>query len=63
MAFFDNHGVPVWWMSSASGSIPLDAKLLPNGNIAWLHFNPGPNPGAEEHQLDGSLVRTLDTVP
>jgi hypothetical protein len=62
VAFFDNNGVPVWWMLSAGSTIPLDAKLLPNGDVAWLHFNSEPT-GAEEHQLDGSLVRTLDTVP
>jgi Arylsulfotransferase (ASST) len=63
LAFFDNNGVPVWWMPSASGTTPLDAKLLPNRHVAWLHLNPGPDP-VEEHRLDGSLVeRTLDTVP
>lgn len=62
-AFFDNNGVPVWWMRSAGTTIPLDAKLLPNGDVAWLHFLGVGPPGAEEHQLDGSLVRTLDTVP
>ena len=63
LAFFDNNGVPVWWMPSAGSTIPLDAKLLPNGDIAWLHFLGVGPPGAEEHQLDGSLVRKLDTVP
>jgi hypothetical protein len=63
VAFFDNNGVPVWWMPSAGSSIAVDAKLLPNGNVVWMHvLQPGPS-GAEEHQLDGSLVRTLDTVP
>jgi hypothetical protein len=61
VAFFDNNGVPVWWMPSAGGSIPVDFKLLPNGNVVWSHF--GRNPGAEEHRLNGELVRTLDTVP
>ena len=63
-AFFDNNGVPVWWMPSSGSTIPLDAKLLPNGDVAWLHLNPGPSPlGMEERSLDGSLVRTLDTNP
>ena len=34
---------------SADSTLPLDAKLLPNGDVAWLHFNPGPSPpGAED---------------
>jgi hypothetical protein len=57
LALFDNNGVPVWWMRSAS--IPRDAKLLPNGNVAYTRLSGG----AEEHRLNGSLVRTLDTVP
>jgi hypothetical protein len=61
VAFFDNNGVPVWWMRSSDSTAPADAKLLPNGNVAWLHTFPG-SPGAEEHRLDGSLVRTLNTV-
>jgi Arylsulfotransferase (ASST) len=58
-AFFDNNGVPVWWMRSSGSSIPLDAKLLSNGHVAWLHHD---ETGAEERRLDGSLVRTLNTV-
>lgn len=62
-ALFDNNGVPVWWMRSADSSIPLDFKLLPNGHVAWLHFVTGvDSTGMEERRLDGSLVRTLDTV-
>src|SRR5207249_6682351 len=44
VAFFDKNGVPMWWMPSAGSTIPLDAKLLPNGNVAWLHQNPGDSP-------------------
>jgi arylsulfotransferase ASST/concanavalin A-like lectin/glucanase superfamily protein len=62
VAFFDRDGVPVWWMRSAGSTVPLDAKLLANGDVAWLHAFPSSNPGAEEHRLNGSLVRTLDTV-
>ena len=63
VAFFDNNGVPVWWMRSVGSTIPLDAKLLPNGDVAWLHLTFNSPAGAEEHRLDGSLVRTLNTVP
>jgi Arylsulfotransferase (ASST)/Bacterial Ig domain/Bacterial cadherin-like domain/RTX calcium-binding nonapeptide repeat (4 copies) len=56
---FDKNGAPIWWMRSAGATMPLDAKLLPNGNITWLHFGGG---GMEERQLDGTLSRALDTV-
>jgi hypothetical protein len=61
VAFFDDNGVPVWWMRSPGNTVPIDAKLLPNGDVAWLHSFPS-TPGMEEHRLDGSLVRTLKTV-
>jgi hypothetical protein len=61
VAFFDNNGVPVWWMRSPGNTVPIDAKLLPNGDVTWLHSFPS-TPGMEEHRLDGSLVRTLKTV-
>jgi hypothetical protein len=59
VAFFDNDGVPVWWYRTEGPNLPLDAKLLPDGNVAWLYYTGG---GAEERSLDGSLVRKLDTV-
>ena len=31
---FDNHGVPVWW-DTESPAAPSDAKVLPDGTIAW----------------------------
>jgi hypothetical protein len=63
VAIFDNNGVPVWWYRDTS--IVLDAKLLPNGNLAWfsptnLDFEAGD--GMSEVRLDGSLVRTLQTA-
>jgi hypothetical protein len=58
-ALFDNNGVPVWWMRSAGHTKAKDVKLLPNGNIAWMHLG---RTGMEEHRLDGSMVRTLNTV-
>jgi hypothetical protein len=33
MAIFDNHGVPLWWISPKAPA--YDAMLLPNGNFAW----------------------------
>ena len=59
VAFFDRNGVPVWWYRTDGPNVPLDAKLLPDGNVAWLYYTGG---GAEERNLDGSLVRKLDTV-
>lgn len=62
---FDNRGVPLWWRKSTSAAGPLDAKLLPNGNLAWLHFasdQTGAGGGSEERRLDGTLVRSLQTV-
>jgi hypothetical protein len=63
-AFFDNNGVPLWWMRSAGTSAPGDLKLLPNGDAIWLHelLSGRTGPGAEEHRLDGSLVRDLNAV-
>jgi hypothetical protein len=65
VAMFDTSGVPVWWRKSQDDTVPLDAKLLPNGNLAWLHFTTslvGIGGGSEERRLDGSLVRSLNTV-
>lgn len=59
VAIFDHNGVPVWWMRSPS--TPIDAKLLPDGTLAWSHF-PAMTTPYEVRKLDGSLVRTLDTV-
>jgi Arylsulfotransferase (ASST) len=56
VAIFDDGGVPVWWMESSS---PMDAKLLPDGTLAW--GRPSAN-GFEVHQLDGTLVKTWKTV-
>lgn len=65
VAIFNNHGAPVWWQKSAGSSGPLDAKLLPNGNIAWMHFSSftdGTGGGVEQHRLDGTLVPAPTTV-
>jgi hypothetical protein len=63
VAIFDTHGVPVWWINAHRP--PLDASLLPDGNVAWaqqhgVDLAPGVSSGAyEEHRLDGTLVRTF----
>jgi hypothetical protein len=36
VSIFDANGVPVWWANS--NPQPVDATLLPDGNIAWTHF-------------------------
>jgi Arylsulfotransferase (ASST) len=62
VAVFNNNGVPIWWMKSAGTSIPADAELLNNGDIVWTHAYGYGGAGAEEHRLDGTLVRTINTV-
>ena len=61
----DSHGVPVWWMRPKIR--PIDARLLPNGDIAWGRFFGGtlgidPAGAYEEHRLDGKLVGKTSTV-
>jgi hypothetical protein len=62
VGIFDMNGVPVWWYRASTPA--LDAKLLPNGDIAWLQFNPGGRGAgqAEEHSLDGPIVRSITAV-
>jgi Arylsulfotransferase (ASST) len=50
---FDHDGVPVWWSNPLNNSF---TTLLPNNDVAWT-LNTGA--GAEEHALDGHLVRTV----
>jgi hypothetical protein len=59
-ALFDSNGVPVWWMPSPDGTVPMDMKLLPNGNLAWMAFSLAD--AGFEFELDGSLVRRFDTA-
>jgi Arylsulfotransferase (ASST) len=54
VALFDTDGVPVWWMKAAQQA--LDFHPLDDGDVIWARFNAT---GAEEHRLDGSLVRTV----
>jgi hypothetical protein len=65
-AIFDAHGVPVWW-AHTSAYAPWDAKLLPNGDLAWarffgFRFGQTLDEAYEERRLDGSLVRTISAV-
>jgi hypothetical protein len=63
VAIFDTHGVPVWWINTHRP--PLDASLLPDGDVAWAQqrgkdLGPGVSSGTyEEHRLDGKLRRTF----
>jgi hypothetical protein len=63
VAIFDNHGVPAWWINTHRP--PLDASLLPDGNVVWAQQHgkdlaPGVSSGAyEEHRLSGALLRTF----
>ena len=63
----DTRGVPVWWWHSSSWG-PWDAKLLPDGTLAWGryfgdHFGiRGKRNAYEVRRLDGSLVRLVRTV-
>jgi hypothetical protein len=65
VTMFDANGVPVWWLKSSTPT--FDAKLLPDGNVAWLRFNGtslglDPSLAAEEHTLTGRRVALLRTV-
>jgi Arylsulfotransferase (ASST) len=64
VVIFDNHGVPVWW--KRLGYHPIDAKLLPDGNLAWSEFSGAPFAVAtapySEFRLDGSFVRRIEAV-
>ena len=62
---FDNRGVPVWWFHAAVS--PVDASVLPNGNLAWFHhlggtFGIDAQFGYEERTLQGKFVRGIKTV-
>ena len=64
VAIFDRNGVPVWWMRRKRK--PMDAKLLPDGNLAWSIFDDPSLTGLDvpyqEHRLDGKLVRRIGAV-
>ncbi|MGH2926555.1 MAG: arylsulfotransferase family protein [Solirubrobacterales bacterium] len=54
---FNDHGVPIWWHHAAAQA----TRVLPNGTILWSNHGRSPYRW-EIHRLDGTLVRTLDTV-
>src|SRR4051794_15840638 len=54
----DNRGTPVWWMRDGEGT-PVDAKLLPDGNLLWSHLDCC---GTHEYRLDGTIARSWNTV-
>jgi hypothetical protein len=64
VAIFDRSGAPVWWMERPTK--PHDAKLMPDGNLAWSTFTNGQfashSVPYEERTLDGSLVRRIAAV-
>jgi hypothetical protein len=66
-AIFDTDGVPVWWWHSSSYG-PWDAKLLPDGTLAWAryfgdHFGMRGRANAYDVlRLDGTPVREVRTA-
>lgn len=57
VVFFNEDGVPVWWYK-ASGT-PVDGKLLSDNTVAFGNYPGGPY---QIRRLDGTLVRTVQTV-
>ena len=55
---FDNNGVPVWWLKGRRPTTLLTPLLLPNKDFAIMKFNGG----MEEYNLNGQLVKSLNTV-
>jgi outer membrane protein assembly factor BamB len=65
VTIFDSHsGAPIWWMQLQYK--PIDAKLLPDGNLAWSTFTDSPyatrSVPYEERRLDGTKVRSIAAV-
>jgi hypothetical protein len=53
-AIYDRNGVPLWWGNPEAS---IFATLLPNGDVASML-----NGAMQERRLDGTLVRTVQTV-
>lgn len=51
---FDRNGVPVWWTTEAGGTLQ-DAKVMPDGNLAWWNADTG----YVIREPDGTLVRQV----
>lgn len=56
VVIFDEQGVPLWWYRVPE--VAYDAKVLPTGLVGWTQGQSL----VELRDLDGSLVRTLNTV-
>jgi hypothetical protein len=55
---FDKNGVPVWW-DTESPAAPSDAKVLPDGTVAWWSNTAPHGDDYEIHNFDGTLVKNL----
>ena len=55
---FDNHGVPVWW-DTEDPAPPSDAKVLPDGTVAWWSNTAPHGDDYEIHALDGTLLKNF----
>jgi hypothetical protein len=64
-AIFDANGIPVWWRYAGFYG-PWDAKLLPDGNLAWVRFRRDHfgvrNTVYDVRDLDGNLMRQVRSV-
>jgi hypothetical protein len=56
----DNYGVPIWWYYDPI--LPIDAKLMPDGQIGYLTFGVYPGFGTLRN-LDGTLTNILNPSP
>jgi hypothetical protein len=56
----DNHGVPVWWNRPPADN-PIDAKVLPDGTVAWARHLPGgfSETSYAHYALDGTELGSL----
>jgi hypothetical protein len=59
LTIYDTNGVPIWWISTASGDKALDAKLAANGDILWTDERNGVPVDAEDVRLNGSVVNGM----
>ena len=63
---FDNNGVPIWWWTGPNPGTSFSTFF--NGHVTFGISAGGPNTGLpandhfEEHALDGSLVKSFNTV-